>query len=481
MAKQKPRNRPRRAARPAPAASLPPLPWAQKFLPQFFEQAPARFHDELLSDLADDDRRLIARVAPRGHGKSTLASLAFPLWCLCQERCRNIVIITYESALATQFLRDIRTELESNETIIDAYGSLCAGGRLKRTERMLMTSAGACVQARGSGASLRGVRVGPHRPDLIICDDIEKDERVQSPQQRRKLEHWLRRVVLPALAPRGRLFLLGSIIHHDSLLARLADRAAWPGWDYRVYRAIEAQPRQGGHVLTPLWPQRWPLERLEEERRQIGSLAFEQEYQANPMDESLQVFRPEWMRRYTPDRLREAELAHVIAVDPATGAASGDYFAMFVGAVERGTGTIFVRELTLERIGIVEQVRRITAAFLRWKPVRIAIETVGYQVALKQALEEVSRRDGLFMPLVGQCRSTHKIARISALAPLIEGGRVLFPERLDPEVETQFAHFPKGGHDDAPDVCAMGVQACSGLHAGTSDIGLVRRSNPWIP
>lgn len=434
-----------------------------------------------MNDLADDSRRLMARVAPRGHGKSTLASLAFPLWCLCEQRRRNIVIITFESALASQFLRDIRTELESNEALLGAYGELCARGKLKTSESTLMLENGACLQARGSGGSLRGTRVGPHRPDLIICDDIEKDEHVRSPAQRRKLEQWLRRVVIPALAPRGRLILLGSIIHYDSLLARLADRTAWPGWDYHVYRAIEAVQRDGGHYLTPLWPQRWPLARLDEERRQIGSHAFDQEYQANPVDDSQQVFRSHWMRRYAPESLREADLTHVIAVDPATGAKDGDYFALFVGAVERGTGTIFVRELRLERIGIVDQIHRIRDAFLRWKPVKILIETVGYQVSLKQALEELSRREGLYMPLSGQSRPASKIARITALAPLIEFGLVQFPEHMDPVVESQFTHFPKAAHDDAPDVCAMGVEACRALRLAVGDVGRVHRPGEWLP
>ena len=121
---------------------------------------------------------------------------------------------------------------------------------------------------------MRGTRVGPKRPDLIICDDIEKDELVESPRQRRKLEHWLRRVVMPALAPGGQLLVLGSIIHYDSLLANLCDRTTWPRWDYRVYRAFEAEPTdEGKHfVKKALWPARWPVEMLEIERERIGTM-----------------------------------------------------------------------------------------------------------------------------------------------------------------------------------------------------------------
>ncbi|RMF76376.1 MAG: hypothetical protein D6744_12395, partial [Planctomycetota bacterium] len=56
-----------------------------------------------------------------------------------------------------------------------------AAARARRTtwtRDKLITSTGVTIQAKGVGASLRGTRVGPQRPDLIICDDIEKDETV---------------------------------------------------------------------------------------------------------------------------------------------------------------------------------------------------------------------------------------------------------------------------------------------------------------
>jgi hypothetical protein len=119
--------------KPAPAAaSFPaPLRWAVEFLPDYFTDPPCAFHVELMRVLADPARRLIARVAPRGHAKSTCAALAYPLWCICERRRRNIVIITHEASLATQFVRDIRQELESNERISAAYGDLCTEQGIK--------------------------------------------------------------------------------------------------------------------------------------------------------------------------------------------------------------------------------------------------------------------------------------------------------------------------------------------------------------
>ena len=445
-----------------------------------------------MRDLESRDKRLIARVAPRGHAKSTCAALAYPLWCLCEGRRNNIVVITHESSLAKQFVRDIRTELECNERIIASYGDLCAEAaeeettkktrkrRAKWSEEKFITNTGVAVQARGSGAGFRGTRVGPNRPDLIICDDIEKDELVESAESRRKLEHWLRRVVMPALSPDGQLLVLGSIIHYDSLLANLRDRQSWPRWDYRVYRALEAERGDDGQYhLRALWPSRWPVAKLQEERQRVGTLAFEQEYQANPIDDSIRVFRPEWLKRYKAADIegRGDQLVTLMAVDPATGARDGDFFAVWVGSLDLGTGVIYTRELTLERIGVVEQVKRIVAAFEQWRPLKIGIETVAYQVALKDVLDDHSRKNRLYMPLVPIQTIANKRARIEGTSVFYENGTFRLPRTLDPEVESQFLHFPKARHDDAPDVCAMGIELARTLRSGGPVDGAVVRRN----
>jgi hypothetical protein len=488
------------------------LRWALEFLPEYFCDEPAPFHAELLRDLENPDRRLLARVAPRGHAKSTCGALAYPLWCLCERRRRNIVIITHESSLATQFARDLRHELETNEQIIAAYGDLCkleakqsrsdaatkanarrTGSsakpkrgptraapkkasprgraandapavrrpRTKWSESMFTTATGVTVQAKGTGASLRGTKVGAHRPDLIICDDVEKDEHVASPENRRKLEHWLRRVVMPALAPGGQLVVLGSLIHYDSLLANLRDPRRFPRWDYKVYRALEAAPADDGqYYRVALWPARWPVERLDEERERVGTLAFEQEYQANPIDDSIRVFRPEWLQPYDPAELIEQNLVTLMAVDPATGVSGGDYFAIWIGSVD--------------------QVKRIVAEFERWQPIKIGIETVAYQVALQQVLEEHSRQRRLYMPIVPIQTMANKRARIEGTAPFYENGTFRLPPDLPPEVESQFLHFPKARHDDAPDVCAMGIELARSLRASRDFEGVTGRRSPFF-
>jgi len=221
------------------------------------------------------------------------------------------------------------------------------------------------------------------------------------------------------------------------------------------------------------------VERLDEERERVGTLAFEQEYQANPIDDSIRVFQPEWLQRYNPGELVEQNLITLMAVDPATGISGGDFFAIWIGSLDRSTGIIYTRELTLERIGVPEQVRRIVAKFEQWRPVKIGIETVAYQVALKQILEERSRQNRLYMPIVPIQTTANKRARIEGSSPFYENGTFRLPPTLDPQIESQFLHFPKARHDDAPDVCAMGIELARSLRTVGAVQGITAGRNPF--
>ncbi|MCC7017941.1 MAG: hypothetical protein IT564_12130, partial [Rhodospirillales bacterium] len=369
--------------------------------------------------------------------------------------------------------------------------------RGKWTDAMFRAANGVTIHAKGAGSAFRGLRVGPHRPDLVICDDIEKDDLVRSPEARKRLDRWLRRVVVPALAPGGRLIVVGSLLHSDSLLANLCRPEKFPHWDARVYRALECGPLEGepgaaGELSVgtfarrALWPARWSVEKLLEERARIGTDAFEQEYQANPVDDDHRIFQPEWLRRCTRaeiDALVErGQFAPLIAVDPATGKEERDYFAMWVGGVDLVSGRILTRELLLARINAVRQIDRIVEEFRRWKPLKVGIESVAYQDALCQMVEDKGRRSGLYIPVERIASLGGKQARLAASACLFENGTFLLPEDLSAEAEEQFLHCPRGEHDDAPDVCAMAIQLARQVRGGMGGEALVSRngeSEPW--
>jgi hypothetical protein len=82
------------------------------------------FHDEL-TELWHSPAPKVLTLAFRGGGKSTLAEEAFVL-AAAMKLVRNVLIIGSNSDRANDRLRAIKHELETNELLIELYGTSAA-------------------------------------------------------------------------------------------------------------------------------------------------------------------------------------------------------------------------------------------------------------------------------------------------------------------------------------------------------------------
>jgi hypothetical protein len=103
--------------------------------------------------------------------------------------------------------------------------------------------------------SIRGLRHNQHRPDLIICDDLEDMASVKTYENRQKIYNWLCGEVMPLGDHGTRFVVVGNLLHEDSLVMRLK-------------RDIDEGQRQGIFRKFPLlsgdgsvaWPGKYPNE-----------------------------------------------------------------------------------------------------------------------------------------------------------------------------------------------------------------------------
>ncbi|MEE9519093.1 MAG: phage terminase large subunit [bacterium] len=454
--------------------------WCHHYLPDYFYLPSPPFHDEIISDLepasgppeADHAQRIVVRAAPREHAKSTLCTLALPLHRACNGLARFIVIVSDTDTQSRFFLWAIREELETNERIREDYGDLV--GR-KWTETEVILTNNVKILARGAGASMRGIRHGPYRPNLIVVDDLENDDTVESPVQREKMTRWFDRALLNCLAPGGVMLVVGTVLHYDSLLSRLLKR----GGDFKSkkYAAIQPDGPQGG---LPLWPERWPPKRLEAKKRQIGLAAFEQEFQNEPLDSEARIFREETFAYYETEQIAPLKLTAYGFIDLAISEKqTADYTAVVTIGVDE-LGKIYVLDYVRRRMPIQGQVQTCFHAFDRWEHSAFGVEDVAYQRAFKQLLDEESRKAGKWIPTVSMRPDTDKVRRISTLAPLIERGDLLF-RRGQTELIDELRHFPKAPHDDLADALHGAVhvarrQAVGVIEFKTKDHGRVGKS-----
>ncbi len=437
--------------------------FAKRYLSHYLTAEPAPFHLELYNEMEAISRSHAERgnefgrfvcAAPRGHGKSVLVSLIYPLWCICTNRKKFIVIISSSSNIAEGFLGSIIRELENNDLLRQDFGDLV--GTEKWTDREILTCNNVRISAKGANSTLRGMRSFEARPDLIICDDLEDEDAVNTQEQREKLESWFNKSVLNLQGTSGDVFVIGTVLHHDSLLSKLLKR-----WKGKRYQAISSD----GAIL---WASYYTKERLDKikygdgEKEGIGSVAFESEYQNNPVNPEDQIIRGEWIKYYKLEELEGQEMLIYSALDPSVGSKdTSDYSALIT--IGECNGKIYVLECDMQRRSpqaIAEAALRCYAKWSRYpnsQYVCMAIESNVFQIVLKQMIDDMSKKLKVFIPTVEIRNVSDKVARLCSVSPLIENGIISFlPEQY--QLIEQLVQFPKASHDDGPDALEMAVR-----------------------
>lgn len=432
----------------------------------------------LVEIVGSDKSETDAIAAPRGEAKSTLVSQLFVLWCLVTGRKKYPVIVMDSIDQAYPMLEAIKAELEFNPRLSMDFPEATGQGRVWQSGT-IVTRGDAKVQVAGSGKKLRGLRHGPHRPDLCVLDDIENDEQVRNPEQRDKLQSWLTKTVLPLGGAVGKydVVYIGTILHYDSVLSRTLANKMWRTARFRallqwpdrmdLWDTWEALLRSAGEEEASLFYMKnatqmelgavvsWlarPVLALMKIRARDGHDAFDSEYQNDPVAGDNAPFSgciQFWVNRLS-------DWIFYGACDPSLGkaGASRDPSALLVGGMNRATGVLDVVEAQIKKRlpdRIIEDVIELQGLY---KCVLWAVETVQFQEFLRTELIKRSAARGVPVPARAVQPNSDKLLRIESLQPHVRNGLI----RLHPNQQTlidQLRHFPKADHDDGPDALHM--------------------------
>lgn len=415
--------------------------FCREYLPHYFTADSCDAHQYLYKRLeARGEPSAIAM--PRAHAKSTHASLAYPLWQIVNGRRKFIVLISDTNLQASSFVRFLALELSQNERIRRDFGDLVGA---TWSDQACITSTGIMFLARGRGQAVRGVRNGPYRPDLIVCDDLENDRSVRNQELVNASIDWLRGSVLGAFdrgGLDGTLVVVGTRISTRSLLSHFLTADGWSG---KVFSAELPGEKT-------LWPAKYSWSDLKRICAAMGVKAYRREY-LNAPDDTGSAFRSEWIRYYDPSEVTaEAEaMRTAIYVDPSA-TDMGDYKAVIVLGRSR-SGQDYVRRAWIRQTSIEHFLRAVAELYQEYQPEVIGFESNGFQTVLAEAWRRHCTERGINPPLVMVNNHQSKDSRISRLSVLVETGRIRF-RRDDPDQETlieQMLAYPSSAPDDGPD------------------------------
>lgn len=392
-------------------------------------------------------RRLIITLPPR-HGKSQAVSVAFPAWLLGRNPTEKIVCASYSSSLADDFGRQTRDLMTTPfyratfpKTLIDPRKSAVEEFHTLAKGRRIATSVGGTLTGKGGR--------------FLLFDDLMKAEDAESLVKRDSCHDWFRNTAASRLNdPRtGAIIIVAQRLHVDDLVGRLLPSGDWVHLNLPAI-ATETQvvtlgdsaewTRCPGELLHP---ERFTTEILEERKRELGSKAFEAQYQQSPALPGGSLIKLEWFGTYEgapkPDRYEAIAQSWDTASVPGI---DNDYSVCTTwGLINDKVDLLDVHR---EQYHYADLLRAARTLRTKWQPKLIVVEKAGVGIALGNDL----LRDG-YNDVQALSPKGDKMQRLSLQAAKIEAGQVRLPKWaawLD-QFLTEMAEAPNGRYDDQLD------------------------------
>jgi predicted phage terminase large subunit-like protein len=393
-----------------------------------------------------------------------------------------IGIIMNTEEQAAEMLESIKAELDTNPRLAMDFPEACGQGRVWQATTAVTTN-NIKIRIGGTGKKVRGMKHGPHRPDLIFLDDLENDDNVRDKSQRDKVEKYVLSTILGLAGPSGGMdvFWVGTSLHYDAAINRVSRR---PGWRRRVFKAIARWPdnmalwekwealytagadddeakasaeanaeafyrkhrgaMDAGAEVS--WPEVRPLYRLMC-LRATSHDAFNQEYQNEAGNDDAAPFRT---IQFWIDRRKD--WVFFGAIDPSLGK-KGKYHdpsALLVGGFSRETMTLDVVEADICRRVPDLIIERAILLQKEYKCLAWGVETVQFQEFMYTELIKRAARAGIAFPGVAMPETVEKELRIVSLQPHVANGKIRLARGQSVLLE-QLKFWPEADHDDGPD------------------------------
>jgi len=193
-------------------------------------------------------------MAFRGSGKSTILNLSNVLWSILGKHQKKFVLIVSKTRIQSQsHFENIKQELEENELLKSDLGPFQASKEDWGAYTIEIPKYGAKIMCIGTNQNIRGLKYRNHRPDLIICDDIEDINSFAERGEIKTLYDWFMGELWSIGDEKTNIVVLGNLLNPSSIMIKL-------------YKAIKKKELPGIFKAYPLlddynrilWPAKYP-------------------------------------------------------------------------------------------------------------------------------------------------------------------------------------------------------------------------------
>lgn len=429
------------------------------YFPHYITCPTADFQREMIGLFEDESLIRVAITAFRGSAKSTMATLALPIWEMVgKHKQKYTLVVSLTQGPAKQILTNIKDELASNELLTRDYGPFSEVANEWRADSIVIPQYGARISAISQSERIRGLRHHQFRPGLVIIDDVEDQETVKTMESRNQLWNWYTGEISPIGNHGTRIITVGNLLHEDSLMMRLKAGIITGGLPgvYREYPIVDDSKKI-------LWPGKYPTwEHIEAERIAAGDeSAWHREYLLKIISDKDRIVKSSWIKYYDtlPESHRYPARLVAIGVDLAISLSQSANFTALVPAYVVGYGdklqVYILPYIVNERLNFpktIQSIKTLTEQLkVSFRPYpRVYIESVGYQSAAAQQLSiEHVLAEEVRIPQMD------KRSRLSIVSPLIEQGKIYFPKTGAEVLIDQLLNFGVEKYDDLVDAFTL--------------------------
>ena len=395
-------------------------------------------------------RRLLVTMPPRNL-KSIAISVAWVAWMLGQDPRRNFIVVTYADNLTGKHARDCLAIMQSAwyrelfpRTIISAKRS--ASGDFETTQGggRLATTVTGTLTGRGG--------------DFIIIDDPIKPEEAYSATTRDFVNQWYQSTLASRLNDKasGAIICVMQRLHQHDLAGMLLEAGGWDALSLPAIATLDEiimLPRGRVHHRREndvLHPERESRAVLDDQKKTMGSYAFEAQYQQDPISPKGGIIQFEWLKSYPPTFVPARPGQIVASWDTASkDGLNNDYSVCVIGHV-RGR-EVRVLEVFRERLIFPELKRHVVRLALEYKVDVLLVEDAASGQQLIQTLKSEQPR-GVPLPIARR-PELDKTSRMYGVSGQIEAGALMLPEDASwlAEFVRRIIGFPGCRYNDQAD------------------------------
>lgn len=362
-------------------------------------------------------------AAPRSHAKSTALTHDFILANVLLRAEVYVIVVGSSEEMAVEHLGDIANELRENEPLIGHF-KIKGFIQDQKTDIIVECTDGHQfrILARGAEQKIRGRKWRGQRPGLIVCDDLEDDEQVESRDRRRKFSRWFFRACKQSLRRGGRIRVHGTILHQDSLLMHLMKNKEWNSKVYKAHNSFQ----DFGNIL---WPEAFSEAKLRAIRAEFmnegDSAGYSQEYLNDPQDFEDRYLRPEQFKPMDEeDKLKF--MRFYVGCDFAISKKDSANRTCFVVGGKDTENFVHIPDVRVGRWDSLEIINEFFYIQECWSPEMFIVENGQIWRALEPILLEEMRRRNVWINFSARTPISDKKARGRAFQKRMKAGAVKF-------------------------------------------------------